>query len=333
MKLYKKNILLTGGAGFIGSHLADLLIQEGCHLRIVDNLVNGNMRNLIQHEGNNHYEFVRGDITEPSTASLVVKDVDIVFHLACLGVRHSISNPFENHKVNAEGTLTLLQEAFKSKIDKFIHCSSSEVYGPAFVVPMQETHPTFPCTIYGASKLAGEAYARSFYRTYGFKTVILRPFNTYGPRSHYEGNAGEFIPKSIIRAINGNPILIFGNGNQTRDFTFVEDMAKAIVEAAKYDNMIGNTYNIGSNFEISIKNLAEKILLLSGSKSGHIEYLSNRPGDVVRLYADPSAFSRLTKWEPNTNLEEGIIKTINWFNSSPESLSTMLIKEKGINWE
>jgi len=140
MKLAGKNVLVTGSAGFIGSHLVDALIQEDCHVMVIDNLATGKLENLTQHKDNNQFKFVSGDITEPSAVADVMEGIDIVFHLACLGVRHSIKHAFENHRVNAEGTLLVLQEAYKKGIEKFIYCSSSEVYGTAEYVPMPESH-------------------------------------------------------------------------------------------------------------------------------------------------------------------------------------------------
>jgi UDP-glucose 4-epimerase len=333
MKLAPKRILVTGGAGFIGSHLVDTLIREGCFVRVIDNFVNGKMENLAPHKAAGPFELIRGDITKRAAVANAMKDIDIVFHLACLGVRHSLKYPFENHRVNAEGTLIVLQEARRAKVKKFVYCSSSEVYGTAQVVPMRETHPTLPCTVYGAGKLAGEAYARAFHRSHGFPTVIVRPFNTYGPRSHYEGDAGELIPKSIVRALNGRPILVFGDGRQTRDFTYVEDTAEAIAESAKCDAMVGQTYNIGSRFEISIKEIAEKILKECGNRSARIRYLRGRPGDVLRLFADANSFGRLAHWKPTVPLDEGLRRTIAWFRSRADRLPAMLREEKGRNWE
>lgn len=332
MKLNGSKILITGGAGFIGSHLVDCLMEEGCHIRVIDNLVNGKRDNLIKHKNNKRFDFILGDINDASALGSAVSDIDIVFHLACLGVRHSIKNIFENHRVNAEGALNVLQKAHNEGVKKFIYCSSSEVYGTAKYVPMTEAHPTNPCTVYGASKLAGEAYARVYHKTYGMNTVIVRPFNVYGPRSHHEGDAGEVIPKSIVRALNNEPVLIFGNGSQTRDFTYVEDTAHALVEAAKCDNVIGLTLNVGSDFEIAIKEAAQLILKMTGSSS-KIDIIESRPGDVMRLYADSTLFRKITNWRPAIKFEEGLNKTIQWFKTRPEQLSVLLDQENGINWK
>jgi UDP-glucose 4-epimerase len=326
-------ILVTGGAGFIGSHLVDALLLEGCSVRVLDNLSNGKRDNFKHHQDNKNFDFYMGSVTERSNVTESMVGIDTVFHLACLGVRHSIKHPFENHRVNAEGTLLTLQEAYKAGVEKFIYCSSSEVYGTANHVPMQENHPTNPCTVYGASKLAGEAYARAFYDTYGLRTVILRPFNTYGPRSHHEGDAGEMIPKSIVRALNGKSILIFGDGSQTRDFTYVEDTATGFIKALKCEEMVGCTLNIGSNYEISVKKVAEIILKIIDNPSSKINYLKNRPGDVMRLYADSNQFNRMTNWKSKISFEEGLKRTIHWFRSRPEGISALLDQERGINWE
>ncbi len=333
MKTPGAKILVTGGAGFIGSHLVDCLLSEGNTVRVVDNLVNGKPGNIDQHKGNKRFSFIKADICDSGALSAAMEGVDTVFHLACLGVRHSIRYPFRNHRVNAEGTIRVLEESRKSGVRKFVYCSSSEVYGTAVKVPMKEDHPTNPCTVYGAGKLAGEAYARAYYLTYGMKTVIVRPFNTFGPRSHHEGDAGEMIPKSIVRALSGEKILIFGDGSQTRDFTYVEDMARAIAEAAKSDKAVGRTFNIGSGFEITIRKIAEIISGSVGGGSALIENAVPRPGDVLRLYADASTYSTLTGWKPKVSFNDGLQRTIEWFKARPEGVMHLIKEERGLNWE
>ena len=333
MNIKGKKCLVAGGAGFIGSHLVDELVNLKCHVSVIDNLATGKLYNLKHHLDKNCINFIEGSITESSDIKRAFKGVDLIFDLACLGVRHSIKYPFENHKVNAEGTLRLLEEAKKNGIERFIYCSSSEVYGTALYVPMPESHPTYPCTVYGGSKLAGEAYTRAYYKTYGLPTVIVRPFNTYGPRSHHEGDAGEMIPKSIVRALNGKPILIFGDGKQTRDFTYVTDVAKGLIACAISDEITGHTVNIGSGFEISIKELAKKITKMIGAGTAEIKYTPDRPGDVGRLYADSSKFKNISKWHPEIKLDDGLSKTIHFFKTHPTGIENLMKDELGRNWE
>ncbi|MHB8811619.1 MAG: GDP-mannose 4,6-dehydratase [Desulfobulbaceae bacterium] len=332
MKTEEKNCLVTGGCGFIGSHLVDQLLAGNCRVRVLDNLTNGKLENLQHHFGKESLEIIQGDITAPLDVEKAMEGIDIVFHLACLGVRHSLFYPYANHRVNAEGTLLLLDAAARAHVDRFIHCSSSEVYGTALYVPMPEAHPTCPCTIYGASKLAGEAYARAYSTSYGLPTVIIRPFNTYGPRSHHEGDAGEMIPKSIVRILAGEDVLIFGDGSQTRDFTYVEDTARGLIAAAEQDSLIGQTLNIGSNFEIAIRDLAERLIEFCDTPKAGITYTSNRPGDVARLFADPGRFMELTGWRPRTDFSSGLQKTISYFRNHPAGIERLHAAEAGRNW-
>jgi UDP-glucose 4-epimerase len=333
LQLANKQCLVTGGAGFIGSHLVDHLLAKGCRVKVLDNLATGKTDNFAQHSNNNSFQFVRGSVTDPLDVHRAMQGVEVVFHLACLGVRHSITHPYENHRVNTEGTLFLLDAALENKVERFVHCSSSEVYGTAQYVPMPEDHPTRPCTIYGAGKLAGEAYAIAYNKTYDLPTLVIRPFNTYGPRSHHEGDAGEMIPKSIVRALNGEKILIFGDGAQTRDFTYVKDTAKGLAAAAESNDIVGKTLNIGSNFEISIKNLAERLLQMVGNPEAQIQYDKERPGDVGRLYADPSVFLKISNWRPQVGFEEGLKKTIEYFRNHPAGIENLMKQEAGRNWE
>lgn len=333
MELTGKKALVTGGAGFIGSHLVDALLREGCSVRALDNLENGRLENVAHHRENPAFTFMQGDITDPFDAFNAAEGIDVVFHLACLGVRHSLRHPFENHRANAEGSLLMLEAARRAKCRRFIYCSSSEIYGTAEHVPMTEDHPTRPCTVYGASKLAGEAYTRGYYQTYGLPALVIRPFNTFGPRSHHEGDSGEVIPKAIVRALNNAPLLMFGDGLQTRDFTYVEDTAAGLVAAAKCDAIIGKTLNIGSNFEISVRDLLNRLKGMMKDSASPLQHIQNRPGDVLRLYADSSRFMAVTGWKPRVSFDEGLKRTIEWFRSRPQGPAALLAEEVAVCWE
>lgn len=243
-QLAGKRVLVTGGAGFIGSHLVDALGDS--HLRVLDDFSTGHAANLAHHGENSQVEIVRGDIRDAAAVAAAMQGVDVVFHLACRGVRHSIGNPRESHDVNAGGTLNLLEQARRAGVKRFVHVSSSEAYGTARYAPMDEHHPCFPETVYGAAKLAGEAYARAYHQTYGLPTVVVRPFNNFGPRSHFEGDSGEVIPRFAVWALCGKPPVIFGDGLQTRDFIYVAETAAWLCRIAECDPLIGQTVNLGS---------------------------------------------------------------------------------------
>ncbi len=275
MKLDGRTVLVTGGAGFIGSHLVDAL--QSCRVRILDDLSTGRTANLASACQRPDVSLIRGDVRDRDCVAKALDGVDAVFHLACRGVRHSIGNPLDNHEVNATGTLVLLSEARRAGVERFLHVSSSEVYGTARQVPMDEDHPTFPETVYGASKLAGECCARAFHRTYGFPSIIVRPFNNFGPRSHHEGDSGEVIPRFVVWALNGRAPIIFGDGTQTRDFIYVEDTAFWLIRAAECDDLVGQTINLGSGEETAIGALAEMVYHEVGNTRIAPEYRPPRP--------------------------------------------------------
>jgi len=273
------------------------------------------------------------DIRDRERIAHLLQSVDVVFHLACLGVRHSIHSPRENHDVNATGTLEVLSAAKAAAVKRFVYVSSSEVYGTAQWVPMTEEHPAFPMTVYGASKLAGESYARAFYRTYGFPTVVVRPFNTYGPRCHHEGDSGEVIPKFVVRSLAGHPMVVLGDGTQTRDFTYVTDTARGILMAGFADTVVGETINLGSAREITINSLAAEVAAVAQQPNPVIVYDAPRPGDVQRLYADTTKARKLLRFEPEVSLKEGLMKLREWYLSSGQPPEAMLKDEVVRNWE
>ncbi len=329
--LRKRRFIVTGGAGFIGSELVRQLVNSGAEVIVVDNLVTGKSKNLESLDDHKmRLEIL--DIRDQRQMEAFMQKADAIFHLACLGVRHSIGAPIENHEVNAKGTLQLLCAARNTGVSRFIYVSSSEVYGTARWVPMTEEHPQFPKTVYGSSKLAGESYARAFFDTYGYPTVVIRPFNCYGPRSHHEGDSGEVIPKFVLRCMAGLPMIIFGDGSQTRDFTYVGDTARGIIEIGCADNTIGKTFNLGSNKELSINALAEKIAGITGSHEPKIQYDEPRPGDVLRLVADNTKARKTVGFEPQISLEEGLKKLVDWYLQQEISPEKLLEQEEARNW-
>jgi UDP-glucose 4-epimerase len=322
-------VLVTGGAGFIGSALCRHLAASVDKVVVLDDFSSGRAENL---EGVD-VEFQHGSILDESLVERLVSNVDVVFHLACKGVRHSIHDPVGNHEVNATGTLIMLEASLRSKVRRFVYTSTSEVYGTALQVPMPESHPTYPHTVYGGSKLAGEAYTRAYHRAYGLEAVVVRPFNAYGPRSHHEGDSGEVIPKFLVRAMNALPPIIFGDGSQTRDFTYVEDTAAGIALAAESEAVVGETVNLGSGSEVRIDDLADIILEAVGREQMEPVNTEVRPGDVHRLLADSSRAKEIMGWEPVVNLDEGIQKLLNWHVESGTDWEFALSQDRERNWE
>jgi UDP-glucose 4-epimerase len=321
--------LVTGGAGFIGSELVRQLAAAGERVVVIDNLVNGGRENLADAPGD--ITLVEADIRDVDACRPHLRKARLVYHLACLGVRHSLHSPVENHEVNATATLRLLQACREEEVARFVYVSSSEVYGTAKHVPMDEEHPTFPSTVYGASKLAGESYTRAFHETHGYPTVVVRPFNTYGPRCHHEGDSGEVIPKFLLRSLAAKPVVVFGDGVQTRDFTYVTDTARGILLAGAVEAAIGRTFNLGSGREISINDLAREIAAVVQRSVG-VVHDDPRPGDVRRLRADTSRARAVLGYEPRVALADGLAALLEWYRGRGISPEELLERETVRNW-
>jgi len=332
MRVDGKSVLVTGGAGFIGSNLVDALVDRGCRVRVVDDLSVGSEDNLADAIERGQVELAVADIADTAAMGEALRGIDVVFHMAVSCLRVSLYDPWESHNVNAGGTLSLLDACIASDIERFLYCSSSEVYGSAVQTPMSEDHPTQPTTVYGASKLAGEWYALSYLKTHGLPVAVARPFNTYGYREHHEGASGEVIPKMVVRALNGVPPTIFGDGSQTRDFTFVTETAAGLIGACECDELVGGAVNIAFGREVSIARIAELVCGMCASELEPV-HADARPADVHRHYADTTKARQLFGFDAKIPIEDGLDKYVTWFRGQHPDPRPLL--EEGIeqNWK
>jgi UDP-glucose 4-epimerase len=314
MKIAGKRVLVTGGAGFIGSHLVDRLASSN-QVTVMDDFSVGDEQNLTR--SRRQIRVLRADIRDPVAARAAVKNADVIFHLAVVCLRTSIAEPLDSHLVNDLGTLNLLLAARESNVERFVYISSSEVYGTAKSVPMDEDHPLNPMTPYAASKLAGEAYALSFQRTYGFPAMVVRPFNVYGPREHLSGPSGELIPRFVAWAFGGRPLVVFGDGLQTRDFTWVGDTVRGIVLAAQCDELVGGCVNIARGQEVSVMRVASLVQEMTGTKVP-IQHLAERPGDVRRHFSSVERAQTMLSFYTRVGIEEGLERYVDWARTMRE---------------
>lgn len=331
MKLAGLNIMITGAAGFIGSHLAERLAADN-RLVLVDDLSVGLRENLAALEGRETVRIVIQDITNCERLRELMAGIDVVFHLAISCLRTSINHPVLSHDINAGGTLNACLAAHENRVKRFVYVSSSEVYGSAQTVPMSEQHPCAPTTVYGASKLAGELYALAFWRTFGMAVTVVRPFNTYGPREPYQGRRAEVIPRFILQLEHGRAPVIYGDGSQTRDFTFVDDTVNGILRAGECDQLVGDVVNIAFGHEVSIRRVAELLADLVGDQSRKPLRVEPRPGDVDRQFADISKSKRLLSFAPPIDLETGLARTVEWFKANQISKRVSVRAATDPNW-
>lgn len=295
-------VLVTGGAGFIGSHLVEKLLKEGFDVIVLDNLSSGKIENLDLK--NPRLLFIKGDICDRKAVKKALKNVDIVFHLAALiDVPFSVRKPtFVNH-VNVCGSLNLLEESVKQHVENFIFASSCAVYGEPQYVPIDEEHPTNPLSPYAASKLAVEKYCQVFNKLYGLKTVSLRLFNVYGPRQSNRAYSG-VITKMVEILKSGRPPIIFGDGTQTRDFVYVLDVVDAFYKTMNIRQCDGEI-NIGSGEETSINKLARLLIRKFGLKGVEPVYVKPRACDVKKSWANIEKAKRVLKYAPQFSLSKG----------------------------
>jgi UDP-glucose 4-epimerase len=277
LNLSDRKILVTGAAGFIGSHLSDRLARDN-ELVLVDDFSIGLRENLEVVQGLSNVQIVEADICDRERMRELCAGVDVVFHLAISCLRTSLNQPIMSHDINAGGTLSVCLAAREHEVKRLIYVSSSEVYGSARTVPMDEEHPLQPTTVYGASKLAGELYALAFWRTYQMPVSVVRPFNTYGPREPWQGARAEVIPRFILQLVAGKAPVVYGGGTQTRDFTFVEDTVRGLLAAGACDELVGEIVNVARGSEASILHIAELLPPLVG-RDVPVVHEAPRPGE------------------------------------------------------
>ncbi len=308
-------IIITGGAGFIGSHIAERCVSEGHEVVIIDDM--DDYYSPVLKKKNVDYvskfgtvTFIRGDITNLEFLMGVIDDnVDYVFHEAAqAGVRISVENPFKPNNINVVGTLNVLQASIDSNVKRVINASSSSVYGKVEHLPFDEKHPTQPVSPYGVSKLAAEHYCRVFYEVYGLPTVSLRYFTVYGPRMRPDLAISIFTEKML----KNEPITIFGDGGQTRDFTYIDDIVAINMKLLDTNRADGVVMNIGSGNRISVNDLAKNLKEIVGSSSG-ISYADVQKGDAEHTLADVGLVKELIGYESSVKIEDGLKRFVKWY--------------------
>lgn len=309
-----KKILITGADGFIGSHLTELLLKQGHEIKALSQYNSFNNWGWLEDiESIEGVEVLNGDIRDPFYCKSITKDVDTIFHLAALiAIPYSYVAPASYVETNIGGTLNICQAALENGVSRIIHTSTSEVYGTACYVPIDEKHPLQPQSPYSASKIGADAMAMSFYNTFGLPLTIARPFNTFGPRQ----SARAVIPTIIGQIASGVKQIKLGDVSPTRDFNYVVDTCRGFLALADCDNTVGETVNIGSNFEISVGDTFNLIRELMNSDVEFVtEEQRRRPdkSEVHRLWCDNSKIRDLTGFEPSYSLHDGLAATIEWF--------------------
>lgn len=316
-----KRILITGADGFIGSHLTERLVKESSSVKVLSYYNSFNNWGWLEDvDCKDDIQVVSGDIRDAHFIKHITKDVDIVFHLAALiAIPYSYVAPESYVDTNIKGTLNVCQAALEHNIEKLIITSTSEVYGTAKYVPIDENHPKQPQSPYSATKIGADAIAKSYYNAFNLPVVIARPFNTYGPRQ----SARAVIPTIITQIAAGKKEIKLGDVSPTRDFNYVKDICEGFVAVANSDKVVGDEINIGSNYEISI---ADTLNLIKKIMNSDVEFITDfqriRPknSEVNRLWCDNTKIKTLTGFTPKYDIESGLKKTIEWF-SDPKNLS------------
>ena len=323
MELRNKKVLLTGADGFIGSHLAERLLKEGCQVRafVYYNSFNSwGWLDTLPKETKDKFEIFAGDIRDPNGVRTAMKDIDVVFHLAALiAIPFSYHSPDSYIDTNVKGTLNIIQAAKDLGVSRVLVTSTSEVYGTAQFVPITELHPKQPQSPYSASKIGADCIADSFYRSFDLPLTIVRPFNTYGPRQ----SARAVIPTIITQLLCGMQEIKLGDITPTRDLLFVKDTANGFIEIAKCDELIGHEVNIATQSEITVGDLAQEMINQINPDAKIIsdeQRLRPAKSEVFRLFGSNKKLKQFTPWETKYTLSQGIAETIEWFKI-PENLN------------
>jgi nucleoside-diphosphate-sugar epimerase len=302
---------VTGGAGFIGSHLVDRLLTSGFEVTALDDFSNGQIQNILHHKNEVNFHLVRGDVRDIGLVRKVVEGVDVVFHEAALvDVELSVKNSLLFNDVNVVGTLNLLKACANSGVKRFIYASSAAVYGDSNPPKKNEKTLPRPISPYGVSKLAAENYVQVFDRLYGLETVLLRYFNVYGPRQASTSSYSGVIPAFVNRLLNDQPLIIQGDGRQTRDFVNVDDVVSANMLALESDDAVGEVFNVASGTAITVNQLARILQQITNKEHSEPIFAEQRPGDIKHCWANISKAEGLLGFHPKIKITDGLTKLV-----------------------
>jgi nucleoside-diphosphate-sugar epimerase len=305
--------LVTGGAGFIGSHIVEALVKKGERVRVIDNFSTGKRENLELLMG--EIEFIEGDLRDPEAVAKAAKGTDFVLHQAAIpSVPRSVEDPSGTTENNLNGTLHLLMAARDAGVKRVVYASSCAVYGDSPTVPKREDLLPAPLSPYAASKLAGEYYCRVFYEVYGLETVCLRYFNVFGPRQDPLSPYAAVIPKFITLALANKPLVVYGDGEQSRDFSFVADVVEANFLACTAKDIAGEEFNVGSGGQTSLNQLVQALKEIIGADLT-VEYTEPQSGDIRQSLADIEKAERLMGFAPTITFSDGLLRTVAWFRA------------------
>ncbi len=306
--------LVTGGAGFIGSNMVRMLLEKGIKVRVLDNFETGKRENL--QEIANDIDLVEGDIRDFDTCLKSTKDVEVVYHLAALGsVPRSMKEPQTSHDVNVNGTLNMLRASLENKAKRLVFASSSSVYGKDATLPQHESLPMAPISPYAANKACGEMYLKAYYEAYGLETISLRYFNVFGPRQDPSSQYAAAIPLFVSALLRNEPPTIFDDGEQSRGFTYINNVTEANYLAATCEHAMGQAVNISTADAVTVNTVVASIQKLLGTDVKP-NYAPPRPGDIKHSLADVSLARKIIGYEPKISFEEGIAMAIDWYKEN-----------------